>query len=90
LKGACADILEAARHQGRDKAPILKMSSRPQAERRVWDSVAELVCRVTGATEQLKAHIEELAASYEMQEVVRWYLSDNSSIRSRSRRLKTT
>jgi trigger factor len=28
--------------------------------------------------EQLKAHIEELAASYEKpQDVVRWYLSDN-------------
>ena len=43
-------------------------------------SVAELVRSnsLQAKPEQLKAHIEELAASYEKpQDVVRWYLSDN-------------
>jgi trigger factor len=43
--------------------------------------VAELVRanELQAKPEQLKAHIEELAASYEKpQEVVRWYLGDNS------------
>ena len=42
--------------------------------------VAELVRanELQAKPEQLKAHIEELAASYEKpQEVVRWYLGDN-------------
>ena len=43
--------------------------------------VAELVRSnaLQAKPDQLKAHIEELAASYEKpQEVVRWYLSDNN------------
>ena len=43
--------------------------------------VAELVRsnELQAKPEQLKAHIEELAASYEKPEdVVRWYFSDNS------------
>ena len=54
---------------------------RPQAERRVRLGlvVAELV-RANGLAakpEQIKAHVEELAASYEKPEdVVRWYYSD--------------
>ena len=65
-----------------DKAPIPDDIFRPRAEKRVRLGLvmAELV-RANGLQakpEQLKAHIEELAASYEKpQEVVRWYLSDN-------------
>ena len=65
-----------------DKAPIPDDIFRPQAEKRVRLGlvVAELV-RSNGLQakpEQLKAHIEELSASYEKpQDVVRWYLSDN-------------
>jgi FKBP-type peptidyl-prolyl cis-trans isomerase (trigger factor) len=42
--------------------------------------VAELVDanELQAKPEQLKTHIEELAASYEKPQVVRWYLSDNS------------
>jgi len=66
-----------------DKAPIPDDIFRPQAEKRVRLGlvVAELVRanELQAKPEQLKAHIEELAASYEKpQEVVRWYLSDNS------------
>ena len=66
-----------------DKAPIPDEVFRPQAEKRVRLGlvVAELVRSnsLQAKPEQLKAHIEELAASYEKpQDVVRWYLSDNS------------
>ncbi len=65
-----------------DKAPIPDEVFRPQAEKRVRLGlvVAELVRanELQAKPEQLKAHIEELAASYEKpQEVVRWYLGDN-------------
>ena len=55
---------------------------RPQAERRVRLGlvVAELVRAndLAAKPEQIKAHVEELAASYEKPaEVVRWYYSDN-------------
>ncbi|MEY3937887.1 MAG: Trigger factor, partial [Pseudomonadota bacterium] len=55
---------------------------RPQAESRVRLGlvVAELVkANTLNATEaQIKAHIEELASSYERPEdVVRWYYGDN-------------
>ena len=65
-----------------DKAPIPEDLFRPQAEKRVRLGlvVAELVRanELQAKPEQLKAHIEELAASYEKpDEVVRWYLSDN-------------
>ena len=65
-----------------DKAPIPDDIFRPQAEKRVRLGlvVAELVRanELQAKPEQLKAHIDELAASYEKpQEVVRWYLSDN-------------
>jgi trigger factor len=65
-----------------DKAPIPEELFMPQAERRVRLGlvVAELV-RANGLhakPEQIKAHIEELAASYEKPaDVVRWYTSDN-------------
>ena len=65
-----------------DKAPIPDDIFRPQAEKRVRLGlvVAELVRanQLQAKPEQLKTHIEELAASYEKpQDVVRWYLSDN-------------
>ncbi len=65
-----------------DKAPIPDDIFRPQAEKRVRLGlvVAELVRsnELQAKPEQLKSHIEELAASYEKpQDVVRWYLSDN-------------
>jgi trigger factor len=65
-----------------DKAPIPDDVFRPQAEKRVRLGlvVAELVRanNLQARPEQLKTHIEELAASYEKpQDVVRWYLSDN-------------
>ena len=62
-----------------DKAPIPDDIFRPQAEKRVRLGlvVAELVRtnELQAKPEQLKAHIEELAGSYEKpQDVVRWYL----------------
>ncbi|MPM32285.1 Trigger factor [bioreactor metagenome] len=58
---------------------------RPQAERRVRLGlvVAELVKanKLEATPEQLKAHIDELAASYEKPEdVVRWYFSDRNRL----------
>ena len=65
-----------------DKAPIPEEIFRPQAERRVRLGlvVAELVRtqELKARPEQIKAHIDELSASYEKPaEVVRWYYSDN-------------
>ncbi|MHB1248461.1 MAG: trigger factor [Polaromonas sp.] len=64
-----------------DKAPIPDDLFRPQAEKRVRLGlvVAELVRTnaLQAKPEQIKVHIEELAASYEKpQDVVRWYLGD--------------
>jgi len=64
-----------------DKAPIPADIFQPQAERRVRLGlvVAELVRQhnLKARPDQLHAHIEELAQSYEKpSEVVRWYLSD--------------
>lgn len=64
-----------------DKAPIPEDLFTPQAEKRVRVGlvVAELV-RAHGLEarpEQIKAHIDELASSYERpEEVVRWYFGD--------------
>ena len=65
-----------------EKAPIPGDIFRPQAEKRVRLGlvVAELVRAndLQAKPEQLKAHIDELAASYEKPpDVVRWYLCDN-------------
>ncbi|MDO9438075.1 trigger factor [Hydrogenophaga sp.] len=65
-----------------DKAPIPEELFRPQAERRVRLGlvVAELVRanELHAKPEQIKAHIDELAASYEKpSDVVRWYTGDN-------------
>lgn len=65
-----------------EKLPIPEDIVRPQAERRVRLGlvVAELV-RANGLEakpEQIKQHIDELAASYERPaDVVRWYYGDN-------------
>jgi len=65
-----------------DKAPIPEDIFRPQAERRVRLGlvVAELVraSNLQARPEQIKAHVEELAASYEKPaDVLRWYYGDN-------------
>ena len=65
-----------------DKAPIPDDIFRPQAERRVRLGlvVAELVRAnaLHAKPEQIKAHVDELAASYEKPaDVVRWYYGDN-------------
>ena len=66
-----------------DKAPIPPDMFKPQAERRVRLGlvVAELVRanNLQAKPEQLQAHIEEMAQSYEKpSEVVRWYLGDRN------------
>lgn len=65
-----------------DKLPIPDDIVRPQAERRVRLGlvVAELVRanNLEAKPEQIKAHIQELAASYERPaDVERWYFGDN-------------
>ena len=65
-----------------DKTPIPEDIFRPQAERRVRLGlvVAELVRAnaLHAKPEQIKAHIDELAAGYEKPaDVVRWYYGDN-------------
>ena len=65
-----------------DKAPIPEDVFRPQAERRVRMGlvVSEVVRmhKLQATPDQIKAHVEDLAASYEKpSEVARWYYSDN-------------
>jgi trigger factor len=81
IEGARADLKQRGIKDA-DKAPIPDDIFRPQAERRVRLGlvVAELVRAnsLHATPEQLKAHIEELAASYEKPaDVVRWYYGDN-------------
>ena len=81
IEGARAE-LKSRGIKDADKAPIPDDAFRPQAERRVRLGlvVAELVRTndLQAKPEQIKAHIEELASSYEKPaEVVRWYHSDN-------------
>lgn len=66
-----------------DKAPIPEDIFRPQAEQRVRLGlvVAELVRKenLNATPDQIKAHVEELASSYERPaEVVRWYFGDTN------------
>jgi trigger factor len=80
-EGARADLKQRGIKDA-DKAPIPDEIFRPQAESRVRLGlvVAELVkANALNATEaQIKAHIEELASSYERpDDVVRWYYGDN-------------
>jgi trigger factor len=88
VAGETARMIESARAdlkkrgiKDADKAPIPEEIFKPQAERRVRLGlvVAELVRanNLQAKPEQLQAHIEEMAQSYEKPaEVVRWYLSD--------------
>jgi len=81
IEGARADLKQRGIKDA-DKAPIPEEMFRPQAERRVRLGlvVAELVraSELKARPEQIKSHVEELAASYEKPEdVVRWYYSDN-------------
>jgi trigger factor len=81
VEGARADLKQRGIKDA-DKAPIPEDVFRPQAERRVRLGlvVAELV-RANGLEakpEQIKQHIDDLAASYERPaDVVRWYYGDN-------------
>lgn len=81
IEGARADLKQRGVKDA-DKAPIPEDIFRPQAERRVRLGlvVAELV-RVNelhAKPEQIKTHIDDLAASYEKPaDVVRWYYGDN-------------
>jgi trigger factor len=81
VAGARADLKQRGIKDA-DKAPIPEDMFRPQAERRVRLGlvVAELVRaqNLQAKPEQIKAHVDELAASYEKPaEVVRWYYGDN-------------
>ena len=81
IEGAREDLKQRGIKDA-DKAPIPEEIFRPQAEKRVRMGlvVAELVRthNLSATAEQIKAHIDELAASYEKPaEVVRWYQSDN-------------
>ncbi|KAF1045036.1 trigger factor [Xylophilus sp.] len=80
VEGARADLKQRGIKDA-DKAPIPEDIFRPQAERRVRLGlvVAELVRanELQAKPEQVKAHVEELAASYEKPaDVVRWYYGD--------------
>jgi trigger factor len=84
LEGARADLKQRGIKDA-DKAQIPEDVFRPQAERRVRLGlvVAELVRsnELQAKTEQIKAHIEELAGSYEKPaDVMRWYYSDNNRL----------
>ncbi|MES2879676.1 MAG: trigger factor [Pseudomonadota bacterium] len=84
LEGARADLKQRGIKDA-DKAEIPDDVFRPQAERRVRLGlvVAELVRAnsLQAKTEQIKTHIEELAASYEKPaDVMRWYYSDNNRL----------
>ncbi|HRO81673.1 MAG TPA: trigger factor, partial [Alicycliphilus denitrificans] len=92
VQAEIARLLEAARAdlkargvKDADKAEIPEDVFRPQAERRVRLGlvIAELVRAndLQAKPEQLKAHIDELAASYEKPEdVVRWYFGDRQRL----------
>ncbi|HMS04324.1 MAG TPA: trigger factor [Burkholderiaceae bacterium] len=84
VEGARAE-LKSRGLKDADKAPLPDDLFRAQAERRVRLGlvVAELVkTQELGATpEQIKAHVQELAASYEQPEdVVRWYMGDQKRL----------
>jgi trigger factor len=80
VEGARADLKQRGIKDA-DKAPIPDDIFRPQAEKRV--RLGLVVAELTRAndlfptTAQVKAHVEELASSYEKPEdVVRWYFGD--------------
>ncbi len=81
VESARAD-LKARGMKDVEKLPMPEDAFRPQAERRVRLGlvVAELVkaAKLQATPEQIKAQVEELAASYEKpDEVVRYYYADN-------------
>lgn len=81
VEGARADLKQRGIKDA-DTAPIPEDIFRPQAERRVRLGlvVAELVRAnaLHANPEQIKAHVDELASSYEKPaDVVRWYYGDN-------------
>ncbi|GAB3495773.1 trigger factor [Curvibacter fontanus] len=81
IEGAREDLKQRGIKDA-DKAPIPGEMFQPQAERRVRLGlvVAELVRvnKLHATPDQIKAHVDELAASYERPEdVKRWYLGDN-------------
>ncbi|MFD0666267.1 trigger factor [Ramlibacter sp. MAHUQ-53] len=81
VEGARADLKQRGIKDA-DKAPIPAELFQAQAERRVRLGlvVAELVKanNLAATPDQIKAHVDELAASYEKPaDVVRWYFSDN-------------
>jgi trigger factor len=81
LEGARAELKQRGIKDA-ENAPIPDDVFLPQAERRVRLGlvVAELVRAndLHAKPEQLKAHVEELAGSYEKPaDVMRWYFSDN-------------
>ncbi|MFM7026549.1 MAG: trigger factor [Limnohabitans sp.] len=83
-EGARADLKQRGIKDA-DKAPIPDDIFRPQAEQRVRLGlvVAEVVRdhELHAKPEQIRAHIEELAASYERPEdVTRWYYGDNQRL----------
>lgn len=92
VQAEVARLMEAARADMKqrgikdaDKAEIPEDIFLPQAERRVRLGlvVAELVKanKLEATPEQLKAHVDELAASYEKpEEVVRWYFGDRQRL----------
>ncbi|GAB3480483.1 trigger factor [Polaromonas eurypsychrophila] len=80
VEGARADLKQRGIKDA-DKAPIPDDIFRPQAEKRV--RLGLVVAELTRAnnlfptSEQIKAHVQELASSYEKPEdVVRWYFGD--------------
>ncbi|WP_213954220.1 MULTISPECIES: trigger factor [unclassified Variovorax] len=84
VEGARAELKQRGIKDA-DKAPIPEEIFQAQAERRVRLGlvVAELVRanNLQAKPEQIKAHVDELAASYEKpQDVVRWYFSDNNRL----------
>ena len=81
VEGARADLKQRGIKDA-DKAPIPEEMFREQAERRVRLGlvVAELVRAndLQAKSEQIEAHLQDLAASYEKPaDVVRWYQNDN-------------
>jgi trigger factor len=80
VEGARADLKQRGIKDA-DKAPIPDDIFRPQAEKRVRLGlvVAELTRtnNLFPTSEQVKAHVQELASSYEKpDDVVRWYFGD--------------
>jgi trigger factor len=84
LEGARADLKQRGIKDA-DKVTIPEDVFRPQAERRVRLGlvVAELVRSnsLQATTDQIKAHVQELASSYEKPaDVERWYFSDKQRL----------